>query len=159
MLDSLQKLADYARHRQQVISTLVQNLSRISDTMGGKSPQLIEFIQDASLSIGQAMTVLDDFQTTATLGPQFMTPVYRMLIDLGLSPDLDIDKLVSSVFSSATSAAATFRLLPAALEGLQAPQLQAGGSGAMNCGNGVAHLPAEVAVLLNGSKVVICNVR
>ncbi len=41
MLDSTQKLADYAKNRQQLISTLTANLARIADTMGGRSPQVM----------------------------------------------------------------------------------------------------------------------
>ncbi|MDN2495453.1 MCE family protein [Nocardia nova] len=157
MLDSVQKLANYATDRQQVISTLVANLSRISDTLGGKSPQVIDFLHDLGFSIGRALSVLDEFRKTAFFGPQFMQPIDKLLIELGLSPELDVDRLISSVFSSAGSLAQTFRLLPVALEGLQAPQLQAGGPASAKCSNGIAPLPPAVKVFLNGSKVVICN--
>ncbi|MVU80729.1 MCE family protein [Nocardia sp. ET3-3] len=157
MLDSVQKLADLAHDREQVISTLTANLSRISDSMGGKSPQVMDFLKSVSFPIAKAMTVLNEFQKTATFGPEFLTPVYRLITELGLSPDLDIDKLLSQAFASVPAAADALRLLPVAFAGMQVPQLSSAQSGAMTCSNGVAQLPTEVNVLLNGSEVVVCN--
>lgn len=61
MLDSVNRLSRYAVDREKVISTLVENLSRISDSLGGKSPQIIEFMHDIQSPIDSAMTVLDQF--------------------------------------------------------------------------------------------------
>jgi len=154
MLDSLQKLGQYASDRQQLISALVENLSRIADTMGGKSPQVVEFLRDLSVPVDQAMTVLDEFRKTSIYGPQFMAPVDQLLIELGLTPDMDAEALIASAFSSVSDAVATLRLLPATLAGLQDGQLS---TSSMNCTNGRATVPPAVDVLLNGSGVVICN--
>ncbi|NMN96691.1 MlaD family protein [Antrihabitans stalactiti] len=156
MLDSVQRLSDYAHDREQVISTLTANMQRISDTLGGKSTALLDFMQSMSIPIGQAMTVLDQFGKTAFFGPQFLTPIANIMRKIGLSPELDIDQLLTSAFTSATSAAESLRLLPGALAGLQLPQLQSAPA-AMHCSNGIAQLPTEVTVLLNGSEVVVCN--
>ncbi|MVU80778.1 MCE family protein [Nocardia sp. ET3-3] len=156
MMDSAQQLADLARDRQQVLSTLATNLSRIADTMGGRSPQVMDFLQSLSYSVGQAMTVLDQFQKTAVFGPEFTAPVHRLILELGLSHDMNIDQLLAQAFSSMPAAAEALRLLPGAFAGLQLPQLSAA-AGAMQCSNGVATLPTAVKVLLNGSEVVVCN--
>ncbi|MGW4124644.1 MlaD family protein [Nocardia sp. NPDC004711] len=156
MLDSVQKLADLAHDREAVISTLAANLSRISDSMGGRSPQVMDFVQSLSIPIGKAMTVLDEFRKTATFGPQFMAPVHQLIIELGLNKDLDVDTMLTQAFQSMPAAADALRLLPMAFAGLQLPQLSAQ-PGAMACSNGVATLPAEVRVLLNNSEVVVCN--
>lgn len=159
MLDSVQRLADYARDRQQVISTLVANLTRISDAIGGKSADLVEFLHDLAVPIGAAMSVLEDFGPTSVFGPQFMAPVDRLLRELGLNSDLDIDAVLSKTFNSASAAASVLRLLPVAFAGLQAPQLGTAGRGAMTCSHGALALPATVKVLLNGSEVVLCNAQ
>lgn len=156
MLDSVQKLADYSRDREKVISTLVGNLTRISDAMGGKSPDVINFLQSVDIGVSAAMTVLDQFYKTNTFGPTFTAPVESLVTDLGLTPELDIDKLLSGAFSSVPAAAEALRLLPGAFAGLQMPALKAE-PGAMSCHNGVAQLPTEIKVLLNGSEVVVCN--
>ncbi len=45
MLEDAQKLAGLAHDREQVISTLTGNLARISDSMGGRSPEVVEFLR------------------------------------------------------------------------------------------------------------------
>ncbi|MEV5835932.1 MlaD family protein [Nocardia sp. NPDC052112] len=157
MLDSVQQLADLAHDREQVISTLTANMSRISDSMGGKSPQVIEFLHSLSFPIAKAMTVLKEFPKTAAFGPEFLTPVHRLITQLGLTRDLDIDKLLGQAFASIPQAAEALRLLPVAFAGLQLPQLSTPAAGSMNCSSGVAKLPTEVNILLNGSEVVVCN--
>ncbi|MEV5651943.1 MlaD family protein [Nocardia sp. NPDC052254] len=158
MLDSVQKLTDLAHDREQVISTLVTNLSRISDSMGGRSPQVMEFLKSLSFPIAKAMTVLSEFPKTAKFGPEFLTPVHRLITELGLSRDVDVDQLLTRAFASLPQAADALRLLPVAFAGLQLPQTTAAPA-AMNCTNGIAELPTEVEVLLNGSEVVVCKGR
>ncbi|WP_280426643.1 MlaD family protein [Nocardia carnea] len=157
MLDSAQRLADLAHDREQVISTLVANMSRISESMGGRSPQVLEFVHSLSFPIAKAMTVLHEFPKTAALGPEFLTPVHRLLTQLGLERDLDVEGLLGKAFASIPSAAEALRLLPMAFAGLQLPQLTTPAAGGLHCGNGIAQLPTEVDVLLNGSEVVLCN--
>ncbi|MBH0781024.1 MlaD family protein [Nocardia bovistercoris] len=157
MLDSVERLADLARDREQVISTLVANISRIADSMGGRSPQVVGFLHSLSFPIAKAMTVLQEFPKTAAYGPEFLTPVHRLLDELGLDPNMNVDELVGRAFASTSSAAEALRLLPVAFAGLQLPQLTTPAAGALKCGNGVVQLPTEVRVLLNGSEVVVCN--
>ena len=159
LLDSIQAVAKYAHNRQEVISTLVNNLARISQTLGGRSSRSIEFLRDMSVPVADALSVLDQFQKTATYGPEFMAPVDRLLIELGLSPDADIDKLLASAFSSPTEAAKAFRLLPSAVEWLQQAQSASAGVAQRTCAHGVVALPTDVKVLLGGSEVVICNAQ
>jgi phospholipid/cholesterol/gamma-HCH transport system substrate-binding protein len=159
MLDSAQQLADLAHDREQVISALTDNLSRISDSMGGKSPQTIEFLRSVSFPIAKAMTVLEEFPKTATYGPEFLTPIKRLIDALGLQPGMDIDAMLSDAFASIPDAAEALRLLPASFAGLNTPQTTAAAPQTMRCTNGVAQLPSEVEVFLNGSGVVLCNAQ
>jgi phospholipid/cholesterol/gamma-HCH transport system substrate-binding protein len=159
MLDSVQRLAEFAHDRQQVIATLVGNLTRISDAMGGRSPDLMEFFHDIGVPVAAAISVLEDFGPTSVFGPEFMAPIDRLVREIGLTSDLDIDTMLAKAFSSMPAAADALRLLPAAFGGLQTPRPAATnrGPGAPLCSHGVAGLPADVKVLLNGSEVVICN--
>lgn len=156
MLDDVQKLADLAADRQQVISTLVGNVARIADSMGGRSPQVVAFMESMSVPIGQAMTVLTEFEKTSVYGPEFLTPVHRLITQLGLNRDFNVDELLTSVFTSVPAAVDALRLLPPALAGLQLPQMSQAAD-AMNCSSGIAQLPTDVEVLLNGSEVVLCE--
>lgn len=155
MMDDAQKLADLATDREQVISTLADNLARISDSMGGRSDGVVEFLRSVSFPIGKAMTVLDEFPKTASYGPQFLTPIKRLLDAYGLRPGANVDEMVTTAFASLEEAADAIRLLPPAAAGLQLPAGAPAGSGP-ECTHGVAQLPTDVQVLLNGSEVVVC---
>ncbi|MGW0021761.1 MlaD family protein [Rhodococcus sp. NPDC003382] len=156
MMDDAQKLADLAADREQVLSTLADNLARIADSMGGRSDGVVEFLRSVSFPIGKAMTVLDEFPKTASYGPQFLTPVKRLLDAYGLAPGADVDAMVAEAFTSLEEAADAIRLLPPAVAGLQLPASLPAGAGA-GCTHGLAQLPTDVQVLLNGSEVVVCS--
>ncbi|MGY4103761.1 MlaD family protein [Nocardia sp. R16R-3T] len=155
MMDSVQKLADMARDRQQVISTLASNIAHISDSMGGRSPQVMDFMHAVEIPIDRAMTVLDQFSKTAKFGPEFVTPVHRLIVELGLNGEFDVDQLLQHTFSSLSAAADALRLLPVTIAGLQLPAMAAGQT--LGCSKGVVKLPSDVKVLLSGSEVVVCN--
>ncbi|MCR5978392.1 MCE family protein [Gordonia jinghuaiqii] len=154
MLDSAQKLAEFATDRQKVISTLTNNMARISDSMGGRSPQVIQFLEAANIPMSAAMKVLNEFEKTATTGPALVEPIERLLKALGVSPDLDVDVFIQQHFDDMTDALQSFQLMPSALAGLQFSQP---GTGApKKCSKGRAQLPTDVRVLLSGSEVVLC---
>ncbi|MGW0021468.1 MlaD family protein [Rhodococcus sp. NPDC003382] len=153
MLDDAQHLADLASDREQVIATLVDNLARISDSMGGRSGNVTDFITAVRQPISNALNVLDQFHSTATYGPEFLTPIKRLLDAYGLAPGADVDAMVASAFASLEEAAEAVRLLPPAVAGLQVPMSAPAGG----CSNGIAQLPTDVQVLLDGSEVVVCN--
>lgn len=154
MLESTQKLMDYAKDRQQVISDLVANMSRISDTMGGRSGYVVDFLHAIEMPIDNAMAVLDKFQTTAVTGPALMGPIDRVVTDLGFSADQDWDQLIGKYFHSVSDALKTLEVLPGAVSGIESSRTSPGTS--KNCSRGRAQLPAAVQVLLNGSEVVLC---
>lgn len=155
MLDDAQKLADLTSNREQVISTLVDNLARISDTMGGRSGSVVEFIRSVGYPISSAMTVLDEFAKTATYGPEFLTPVKRLLDAYNLQPGADVEAAVAGAFDSVQDIAAALQLMPASIAGLQIPS----GETIRGCSGAVATLPTDVEVLLNGSEVVVCSAQ
>lgn len=155
MLDDTQRLADLASDREQVISTLADNLARISDSMGGRSSGVVEFMRSVGYPIASAMTVLDEFAKTASYGPYFLTPIKRLLDAYDLGPGFDVEGAVATAFSSLDEAARAFTLLPASVAGIQIPT----SAGAGGCEHGLAHLPTDVDVLLNGSEVVVCSAQ
>ncbi|MFI1465554.1 MlaD family protein [Nocardia carnea] len=156
MLESAQQLAAYAQDRQQLIATLTGNMARIADTMGGRSPYVIEFLRAMSLPISNAMTVLDEFPKTASAGPALVEPIERLLAALGFRDDLDIEALLNQAFANLTEAVDSLRLMPGTLAGLQTAQQRPAAGG---CSNGHASLPPDVQILLNGSEVVLCNAK
>ncbi|MBA4024259.1 MAG: MCE family protein [Gordonia sp.] len=157
MLDSTQKLAEFAQDRQQVISTLITNMSRISDVMGGRSEAVVGFLEAVNIPMSNAMTVLDEFPKTAATGPALVEPVERLLVALGISEDLDVNVFLKNAFHSLEEAAGSIRLLPGALAGLKLPATTS--RTPTTCSNGVAALPTDVGVLLAGNEVVLCNAK
>lgn len=157
MLDSLQKLGDFATDRQQVISTLVANLARISDSFGGKSDAIIDILRSLEVPVDAAIAVLDEFVGTSVLGPQFLGPVASILRTLGLEKGQDFNKMISDAFGTVGSFGQALQVLPGTLSILDSPRIGIGGASDMQCTHGPADLPADVTVLLNGSGVTVCR--
>lgn len=156
MLDSIRKLTEFVSDRQAVVSTLMSNLSTVADTLGGKSPQLIQILDWLHRPIDAALAVLDEFRKSDAYGPRFVRAVVEVLDNLGLQRGLDVDGLLASAFSSVGAAAEAMRELPAVLDALSVPPAPMDGS-TTACTNGHAELPVPVSVLLNGQKVTLCN--
>ncbi|QHG85543.1 MCE family protein (plasmid) [Rhodococcus rhodochrous] len=156
MLDDLQRLSEHASDREAAIATLVENMSAIADSMGGRADEVVEFLHASRFLFDNGMQVLDEFPKTATFGPQFLGPVVRLMDAYGMTPDVDVRDQVNSAFDSLSEAVETLRLLPGPLVGLQAVSVPTGPPGAA-CSNGVLRLPTDVEVLLNGSGVQVCS--
>lgn len=154
MLESTERLASYAEDRQEVISTLTANLAGISETLGGRSGHVMDFIHAVNVPISNALAVIDEFPKTASFGPTFLEPIERLVRLIGLNKDFEVEELLNSVFPSFSDALDSLRMMPAALAGLRvaAPRTHN-----PECSQGRAALPSDVAVLLNGSEVVLCQ--
>ncbi|ATD72855.1 MULTISPECIES: MlaD family protein [Gordonia] len=154
MLDNVAKLSRFATDRERLISTLTANMARIADTMGGRTPEVMEFLHSVKIPVAKGMTVLEEFYKTDRYGPAFTEPIDRLMGNLGLRPGLDVDKLLTDAFSSIPQAAEALRMIPVAVAGLQVP---AGiDHSGRSCANGLADLPSDVELLLDGSEVVVC---
>lgn len=156
MLDSIQRLTRFVSDRQHVVSTLMQNLSAVADTLGGQSPQIVQILDWLNRPLDAALAVLDEFRKSDLYGPTFAGAALKVFDNLGLQRGLDIDELLTSAFTSLGSAADALGNLPAVLDGLAAPPATVEGD-AMTCPGGHAALPRQVQVLLAGQKVILCN--
>ncbi len=155
MLRSVDTLSRYASDRQRVITALVVNMSRISDRLGGKSPQIIEFLHDIEAPVDSTLTVLDEFRKASDYGPSFMGVVNSILSTLGIQPDTDVDRALTQAFPSVDNLWKALEMLPTVFDGLQSPVTAPGP--AAKCSRGHLELPEMVAVLVNGSGVVVCR--
>lgn len=155
MLASVNTLSRYTADRQKVISTLVDNLSTVSDSLGGKSPQILEFIKNIEAPIDSALSVLDQFRTASLYGPELMGTVNSILAGVGIETTTDVDKTLSQAFPTIDNMWKSLQLLPTVLDGLQKPT--AAPAAAAGCSKGELPLPAMGQVLLNGSGVVVCR--
>lgn len=154
MLDSIRKLTQFVSDRQQVVATLMRNLSAVADTMRGHSKDLVQVLEWANRPVDEAMTVLDEFRKSDLYGPGFTEPVVRLLGAAGIKPGIDFDTALDKAFTNLDNAVQAFKLVPVMWENI-GPPAQAGIP--TSCSHGSAQLPPTMDVLLNGQKVVLCK--
>jgi phospholipid/cholesterol/gamma-HCH transport system substrate-binding protein len=154
VLDSIRTLTEFVSNRQQVVSTLMQNLADVSDVMQGHGKDLIQMINGMNTPIDSALTVLDEFRKSQLYGPDFVEPLQRLLTNIGFTPDADIDTAMDTAFNNVDRTLDAFKLIPVMWENIP-PPAEAGQP--QPCARGRAQLPTTMDVLLNGQRVVLCN--
>ncbi|WP_431237768.1 MlaD family protein [Mycolicibacterium aichiense] len=154
VLDSIRKLTEFVSNRQQVVSTLMQNLADVSGVMQGHGKDLIQMINGMNTPIDSALTVLDEFRKSQLYGPDFVEPLQRLLTNIGFTPGADIDTAMDTAFNNVDRTLDAFKLIPVMWENIP-PPAEAGQP--QPCARGRAQLPTTMDVLLNGQRVVLCN--
>ncbi len=172
MLDSVRKLTEFVANRQQVIATLMRNLSAIAETIGGHSKDMIQILEWVNRPLDGGLDAIDEFRKSQLYGPEFVESVVRLLTNAGLPPegnsglrfiigtqpndrlDSDIDAAMDRAFSNIDDYFDAFKLVPAYWENIPEPAAE---GHALPCSQGRFELPAPMDVLVNGQKVVLCN--
>ncbi|MFD6356387.1 MlaD family protein [Nocardia tengchongensis] len=156
-MDAIGKLASYVDNRQQVISTLIHNMSDLSDRLGGRVHYLVPLLKQLSdifEALQQNIGGLAQFAITA---PSVLRPIDNLLRTLGIDSGSNVDALIRRIFPDAKEAVAALGRLPAVLSAADAA-LPAGPSDWKPvCSKGTAELPTVVKVLVSGQQVAICN--
>jgi phospholipid/cholesterol/gamma-HCH transport system substrate-binding protein len=137
ILDSIHKLTDFVGNREQVIATLMRNLSEVADTMGGHSQDLVAILKTVNMPFDGAMSVIEEFRKAQLYGFDFTHPVVELLRSAGLKFGADIDNGLDSAFGNLDDFTEAFKLVPVMWEDIPPP--------------------AMLDVLLNGQRVVLCN--
>lgn len=154
MLDSVRRLTEFVSDRQSVISTLMVNLSAMSEAVGGRSREFIQLLEWANRPVDSALTVLDEFRKSDLYGPQFTQAVVRLLKNAGIQPGVDINDALDRALTNFNDAIDGFKMVPVVWENIGPP----GSPGEPTpCSRGRAQLPTTMDVLLNGQRVVLCN--
>jgi phospholipid/cholesterol/gamma-HCH transport system substrate-binding protein len=153
MLDSIRKLTEFVSDRQQVIATLMRNLSEIADTMGGHAKEVVFILdQTEKKPIDNLLKVLDEFRKSELYGFEFLHTVTELLHNAGIRFGASIDNGLDRALSNLDDFTEAFKLVPVMWEDIPPP------AGApLACARGRAELPAMLDVLVNGQKVVLCN--
>lgn len=153
MLDSIRKLTEFVSDRQQVIATLMHNLSEIADTMGGHSKEVVYILdQTEKKPIDNLLKVLDEFRKSELYGFEFLHTVTELLHDAGLKLGASIDHGLDRALSNLDDFTEAFKLVPVMWEDIPPPD-----GAPLACARGRAELPAMLDVLVNGQRVVLCN--
>jgi phospholipid/cholesterol/gamma-HCH transport system substrate-binding protein len=154
MLDSIRKLTALVSDREQVISTLVRNLTTLADGVRGRSEELVQILHLVQIPIDSGMSVLDEFRKSQIYGPDFTSQAVRLLNSAGIKPGINIDTALDKAFTNVYDAIDEFKRIPVIWENIGPPPVE--GTPAP-CSKGRAELPLPMDVLLNGTKVVLCN--
>jgi phospholipid/cholesterol/gamma-HCH transport system substrate-binding protein len=152
MFASIEKITANLKDRQQVLQVLFDNIGSVARTMNNYSPQVVEFIMNFDLLLTKTLQNLSEFRRTAQYGPGFVGATNRILKALGMSKDLDIDKLLNTALKDPWAAAEALRQLPGIFTGISALL----GPFPAECSKGPAKLPGSVTVLVGGVNVQVC---
>ena len=87
MLDSVRKLTEFVSNRQEVIGTLMRNLSAVAQGIGGHSQDMIQILQWVNRPLDGALQAIDEFRKSQLYGPEFVDAVVKLLTNAGLSPE------------------------------------------------------------------------
>lgn len=155
LLESIRRLTEFVSDRQQVVATLMNNLSGIADGIGGASQRFIHLIDLVNEPVDAVDSVLDEFRKDLLYSKDFFDPVTRLLHNAGLRNGANIDDAFDRASSNLDNFFDAFKLVPVINENIPAP----GGNGAevQPCSRGRFQLPETMDVLLNGQRVVLCN--
>jgi phospholipid/cholesterol/gamma-HCH transport system substrate-binding protein len=155
LLDSIRKLTEFVTDRQQVISTLVSNLSHVADGIGGSSQKFIHIIDLLNQPVDAANKILDEFRKDFLYSKDFFDPVVRLLHNAGLRNGINVDDAMDKAFSNLDNFFDAFKLVPVVNENIPPPGND--GTEVQPCSRGNFQLPETMDVLLNGQRVVLCN--
>ena len=155
LLDSIRKLTEFVTDRQQVVATLIDNLSHVADGIGGNSQKLIHLIDLLNQPVDAVNRILDEFRKDFLYSKDFFDPVIRLLHNAGLRNGVNIDDAFDKAFSNLDNFFDAFKLVPVIDE--QIPPPGNAGTEVQPCSRGNFQLPETMDVLLNGQRVVLCN--
>ncbi|WP_163765096.1 MlaD family protein [Mycolicibacterium parafortuitum] len=155
MLDSIRKLTEFSRDRQQVISILMANLNAVSDEIGGQSKDLIQIIDWVNRPLDATLTVLDEFRKSELYGPGFTSAAARLLLNMGFDGETaDIDLGLDRAFTVLDDFTESVKKIPVIWDDIGPPTAP---GEPVPCSKGQAQLPESMDVLLNGQRVILCN--
>jgi phospholipid/cholesterol/gamma-HCH transport system substrate-binding protein len=175
LLDSIRKIAQFASDRQQVIATLLSNLSELANTMGGHSKDFVQILKWIERPVNAGMDVIDEFRKSHMYGVGFTAPVVKLFQNLGLPSvpyaglgfargpaffpaelsERDIDSAMDRAITRLDDFMDVVKLVPVFWDNAPVPSSQFGT--AAPCSRGRAQLPEQMDILLNGQRVVVCN--
>ena len=155
MLDSIRKLTEFVGDRQQVVATLMSNLSAIADTFGGHSKDLVQVLDWLNRPIDAAISVMDEFRKSELYGPEFTSAALKLLENAGFKPGAtDIDRGLDRAITVFDDYTDYFKRVPVLWDNVEPP---AEPGTPLPCSRGRAQLPESMDVLLNGQRVILCN--
>ncbi|MFI5779115.1 MlaD family protein [Nocardia sp. NPDC051570] len=156
-VEAIDKLAAHVKDRQAVIDKVLQNLSDLHDTAGGRihyMAPLLARLADIFSGLQTNMAGLADFAAAA---PSVLGPLDNLFNALGLRTPDDVDALIHKIFPDPQQALAIFDKLPGLLAGFDSAIPKSGVDGwKPQCSKGNADVPQVLGVLIAGQQVAVC---
>lgn len=158
-VDAIQRISSYVVDRQQVVSTLIHNISTIAEHIGGDSGNamvMLSRLTDIFVTLQQRSEGLVDFALTI---PPVLTPTTQLLTTLGLSgdPNPDLNHLLGEAFPDPKQALDVLGRLPALIQSWTALIPARGSTVDHDCSHGAATAPAPLQILIGGQRITLCN--
>lgn len=155
LLQSIRRLTEFLTDRQQVVATLMNNLSEIANGIGGASERFIHIIDLLNQPVDKVNSVLDEFRKDLLYSKDFFDPVTRLLHNAGFRNGNNVDDALDRASSNLDNFFDAFKLVPVINENIPPPGND--GTEVQPCSRGNFQLPETMDVLLNGQRVVLCN--
>ncbi|OBH11049.1 MlaD family protein [Mycobacterium sp. E1747] len=155
LLDSIRRLTEFVSDRQQVVATLIQNLSNLAKGIGGTSDKFIHLLDLANEPIDGALTILDEFRKDLVYSKDFFDPTTQLLHNLGFRNGVNVDESLDRAFDNLSNFFDAFKLVPVINDKIPPPGND--GTAVEPCSRGRFQLPETMDVLLNGQRVMLCN--
>ncbi|MEZ0355261.1 MlaD family protein [Mycobacterium sp. SA01] len=155
LLQSIRRLTEFVSDRQQVVATLMNNLSEIANGIGGTSERFIHIIDLVNRPVDKVNSVLDEFRKDLLYSKDFFDPVTRLLHNAGFRNGNNVDDALDRASSNLDNFFDAFKLVPVINENVPPPGND--GTEVQPCSRGNFQLPETMDVLLNGQRVVLCN--
>ncbi|MGV9412884.1 MlaD family protein [Nocardia sp. NPDC003693] len=156
-MDAIGKLAAHVENRQQVIGTLIRNMSDLDDRLSGRIHYLVPLLARLSDIFEALQANIGGLAQFAMTAPSVLGPIDSLLRTLGISSGNDVDALIRQIFPDAREAVEVFGRLPAVLTAADAAAPANATGWKPVCAKGNAELPELVQVLISGQRVAICN--
>jgi phospholipid/cholesterol/gamma-HCH transport system substrate-binding protein len=158
VLDSIRKLTEFVSNRQEVVATLIRNLSDVAAALNGHSDDVTQILIWFERTMDGALSVLDEMRKSDVYGPGFTAGFLRVLNNAGLKPGMtgdDVDDAIDRAITNADNFVNAFKFIPVMWQDNVLPPIDVGPP--VPCAHGRAQLPEQMDVLLNGQRVVLCN--
>lgn len=160
-VSSLTKVVQFADDRSALITTLVNNLAELSESIDGRA----EFIDPIIGYVSRFGTVLaqwtPDLRNLADHTGDLLVQADYLLAAIGLRPNRtpDAETAVVQFRPLAEAGIGLLSLAPGVLESINSVVPPAGSANQIDrtCSNGTAELPAGVQFFLRGSQVTLCK--
>ncbi|MFC9999017.1 MlaD family protein [Nocardia sp. NPDC127526] len=156
-MDAIGKLASYVENRQQVIGTLIRNMSDLDDRLSGRVHYLVPLLKQLTNIFEALQANIGGLAQFAMTAPSVLGPVDSLLRTLGITSGSDVDALIRKIFPDAQEALEVFGRLPAVLAAADASLPANAGGWKPVCSKGNAEVPPVIGVLVQGQQVAICN--